>query len=431
MRGLEDSLVAEVIRATYLVETPLTAEAAAAAIAGEQSSGTFLKLAGETPDLVVRHGAAVEACETVGEVETPSLPGAKPSPTGRYTRARVTVAWPAHNVGPSLPNLLATVAGNLSELGELSGLRLVDVILPDSIYGAYPGPRHGIQGTRDLTGVTGRPLIGTIIKPSVGLSPSDTAELVARLAEGGLDFIKDDELIASPPYSPLEARVSAVMSVLNDFAERTGKRVMYAFNITGDLDEMRRRVEVVVKAGGTSAMVSLNWIGPVALAALRRDCPLAIHGHRNGWGMLSRAPMLGLDFKVFQRVCRLAGADHIHVNGLANKFSEADESVIASARACLAPERRDDPRIMPVFSSGQTVLQAHPTYEAIGTTDLIFAAGGGIMGHPDGIAAGCRALKDAWEAAMAGIPLENAARESPPLARAIATFAGKVRRKDR
>lgn len=419
--------MAERIRATYLVETPLTAAAAAAAIAGEQSTGTFVEIAGETAQLTARHAAQVESCEVIGEADLPSLPGAKPSPSGRYTRARIAISWPFENVGSSIPNLLATVSGNLSELGELSGLRVVDVELPAAFHDAYPGPGHGIAGTRTLTGVHGRPLIGTIVKPSVGLTPAETADLVGKMADGQLDFVKDDELIASPPYSPIEARVGAVMRVLRDHTDRTGRRMMYAFNITGELDEMRRRVELIAAAGGTCAMVSLNWVGPVALAALRRDCPLAIHGHRNGWGAFTRAPMLGFDFRVFQRIYRLAGADHIHVNGLSNKFSEDDASVIASARACLAEEKPGDPRVMPVFSSGQTVLQVHPTFAAVGSVDLIFAAGGGIMAHPDGVAAGATALRDAWASAVAGVPLADAARESRPLARAIERFRGKVR----
>jgi ribulose-bisphosphate carboxylase large chain len=419
--------VSETIRASYLIETPLDAERAAEAIAGEQSSGTFVKLGAEADAHVAHHSARVDACEVLGEVVTPTLPGAKPSPTGRYTRATVTIAWPLDNVGASLPNLLATVAGYLSELGELSGIRLLDVELPEPFIRALPGPRFGVAGTRRLAGVERRPLIGTIIKPSVGLSPAHTADLVRQLAEGGLDFIKDDELIASPPYSPIAARIDAVMAVLNAHADKTGRGVMYAFNVTGELDEMRRAVELIAKAGGTCAMVSLNWVGLVALTALRRECPLAIHGHRNGWGMLSRAPLLGMDFRVFQKVYRLAGADHLHVNGLANKFSEADASVIASARACLEPLSPGDPCVIPVFSSAQTVLQVEATYRALGSADLIYASGGGIMAHPDGIGAGCSALREAWEAAMSGIPLAAAAAGSQVLARAVETFAGKIR----
>src|SRR5690606_14304727 len=155
---------------------------------------------------------------------------------GPYRRGRVRVAFPLENMGLNLPTLLATVAGNLYELRELSGVRLVDLELPDAFIEKYPGPRFGVEGTRSLSGVYGRPLIGTIVKPSVGLSPEQTAELVESLAQAGIDFIKDDELMAGPPHSPLAQRVEAVMRVINEVAHRTGKRIMYAFNITDDLD---------------------------------------------------------------------------------------------------------------------------------------------------------------------------------------------------
>jgi ribulose-bisphosphate carboxylase large chain len=169
-------------------------------------------------------------------------------------------------------------------------------------------------------------------------------------------------------------------------------------------------------------MLSLNWVGTPAVLALRREFPLFIHGHRNGWALFSRAPMLGFDYRVYQKLHRLAGVDHIHVNGLRNKFAESDESVLASARACLTPLHGADPRVMPVLSSAQTVLQVHDTFAALKTTDLIHACGGGIVGHPDGIAYGTRALRAAWEAARAGIPLATAAREMPELRRAVETF---------
>src|SRR5689334_19134898 len=167
------------IEADYLLETAYPLEAAAEAIAGEQSSGTFVPVPGETPELKERAAARVECITVVGEAEEPALPGAgMPQKGGPRLRALVTLSWPPDNLGPSLPNLLATVAGNLFELKQASGLRLVDIRLPDAFAAAYRGPQFGIDGTRRLAGVRGRPLIGTIIKPSVGLSPEDTAELV-------------------------------------------------------------------------------------------------------------------------------------------------------------------------------------------------------------------------------------------------------------
>ena len=274
-----------------------------------------------------------------------------------------------------------------------------------------------------MTGVYDRPIIGTIIKPSGGLSPQETAELVQTLVEAGLDFIKDDELIANPPYSPLKERVSAVMRIINDHADKTGKKVMYGFNISGEMDEMLRHHDLVLEAGGTCTMISVNSVGLSGLIHLRRHSQLPIHAHRNGWGALSRSPYLGFDYRAYQKFWRLGGADHLHVNGLRNKFCESDESVISSARECLTPILGDHV-VMPVFSSGQWAGQAPDTYKELGSFDLMYLAGGGIMAHPDGPAAGVLSLRQAWEAAIEGKTLAEYARNHEALRLALEKYGG-------
>ncbi|TVP42960.1 MAG: ribulose 1,5-bisphosphate carboxylase [Halomonas sp.] len=417
------------IYARYLIETPYSVEHAAQVMAGEQSSGTFTRLANETDALREAHGAIVENIEMAEAVNTPSLPmRADLAPQGHslFQRALVELSWPLENMGPSLPNLVSTVAGNLFELKEFSALKLLDIDLPSAFANAYPGPQFGTLGTRQLTGVEQGPLIGTIIKPSVGLSPSETAEMVEQLVAGGIDFIKDDELQANGTHNPLRARVDAIMPILNAHAERTGKKVMYAFNISGDIDEMRAQHDYVVAAGGTCVMVAVNSVGLAGVAHLRRHCQVALHGHRAGWGMLSRSPHLGMAFTAYHKLWRLAGVDHIHVNGLRNKFSEEDDSVINSARACQAAMFETPAagyQVMPVFSSGQSAAQVADTYQALGNSDLIYCCGGGIMAHPGGIASGVASLRQAWQAAIGGIPLASYAREHRELAQAMETFS--------
>lgn len=417
------------IFADYWIETAYPIQDAAAAMAGEQSSGTFVKVPGETAELRERSAARVEKLEELEPAVEPSLPGAgapKGSMQPVYRRAHVTLSWPLSNLGPSLPNLLAAVAGNLFELKQFSGLRLLDMRLPDAFRDRYPGPQFGVAGTRKLSGVERLPMVGTIIKPSVGLSPDATAGMVRQLADAGIDFIKDDELQADGPDCPFDDRVRAVMKVLEEHAGRTGKRVMYAFNVTGEIDEMKRRHDLVAEQGGTCIMVSLNSAGLPGLTALRRDSRLPIHAHRNGWGLYSRSPALGISYIAYQKFWRLAGADHMHVNGLRNKFCEPDDSVIASARECLTPMFAGEGRgceVMPVFSSGQWAGQAPDTYRALGSMDLIYTCGGGIMGHPGGIASGVRSIRQAFEAAFGNRSLEQAARSNDALRQAIERFS--------
>jgi ribulose-bisphosphate carboxylase large chain len=411
-------------RARYLVESADPIQKAADVIAGEQSSGTFLALAGETDDLKRRSRARVTRIDPLPPAHEPSLASAlveRRPHGGVYHRGEIEIAFPVDNVGANLPTLMATVAGNLYELGEVTGLRLLDLDLPDDYVSRFPGPRFGVEGTRAKAGVHGRPLIGTIVKPSIGLTPEQTAELVDALCAADIDFIKDDELLADPPCAPFSERLRAVMPVLHRHADRIGRMPMYAINISGTVEEMRRRHDQVVKAGGTCVMVSANWIGLASLQDLRLHAQLPIHAHRNGWGALTRCPQLGMAFAAYQKVLRLAGADQLHVNGLRGKFWEPDDSVIASARACLAAFGAT-PAIMPVFSSGQWAGQAPEMYARLGTTDLMHLAGGGIIGHPQGVAAGVASMREGWQAAVAGIDLHEYAKRRPALAAAIARF---------
>jgi ribulose-bisphosphate carboxylase large chain len=410
----------ERVFATYLIETPLAVEKAAAALAGEQSSGTFVAVPGETAELKQRFAARVEKIKPLETVNAPGLPGGRRA-DGKFQRAEIVVSWPVENFGFNLPALVSTVQGNLYELSQFSGLKLMDLELPASFAGHFRGPKFGIAGCRGLTGVQNRPLIGTIIKPSIGLTPQQTAELVKTLAQAGIDFIKDDELMVDPPHSPFNERVEAVMRVLKDHAGRTGKQVMYAFNLSDELDAMQRHYEKVVSAGGTCAMISLNSVG---LAGVKKICDLgalAVHGHRNGWGMLNRHPLLGIEFPAYQKIWRLAGVDQIHVNGIANKFWESDDSVVRSIESCLQPLPGGFP-ILPVVSSGQWGGQAPETFRRTRTVDLLYLAGGGIMAHPGGAAAGVHSLQQWWAAAVEGLTRESAVAKYPGLKSSVDKF---------
>ncbi len=410
----------ERITATYFIETPYAPEQAAQVLAGEQSSGTFVAVPGETEELKQRFAAKVESIEPLETVDTPAIPGAT-STTGKYHRAIVKVSWSIENFGCNLPVMVSTLQGNLYEITQFTGLKLMDIELPSLYAEHYKGAAFGIDGCRKLTNTYNRPLIGTIIKPSIGLSVQQTAAIVQELAEAGIDFIKDDELLSSSANSGFNDRVDAVMKVINAHADKTGKKVMYAFNISGEVDEMMQRYEKIANSGGTCAMVSINSVG---LSAAKKICDqgqLAIHAHRNGWGMMTRHPLLGIDFRAYQKIWRLAGVDQLHVNGIQNKFWESDDSVVASIDA-LKQSFYQQKNILPVVSSGQWGGQAFETYRRTATVDLLYMAGGGIMAHPMGPAAGVVALQQAWKAAVDGLTLEQARKEYKEFDKAAEKF---------
>jgi ribulose-bisphosphate carboxylase large chain len=419
--------------ATYLIETPLDVAQVAEVLAGEQSCGTFARVEGETEALRERARAIVESIELLDVAPAPSLPNGWMERRGMFgkpqawQRARLKVSFPVANVGANLPTLAATVSGNLFDLGEVTGLRLESVDLPASYRKQFDFPAQGIAGTRKATGVQGRPLIGTIIKPNVGLSAQETGELVGKLCAAGVDFVKDDECSGNPDHAPLVERVKAVMKRVRAHQDKTGKHVMVAFNISDDLDAMRRHADLVQAEGGSCVMASLNWCGYSAIQSLRRHTPLAIHGHRNGFGALSRHPMLGFSYPAWQTLWRLAGVDHMHVHGLQGKFAQDDDEVVEAAQVSLQPlaEGLDD-RVLPAFSNGQWAGTVPATWDSVRSNDLLFMSGGGILAHPDGAAAGVASLQQAWDAVQRGETLADRAGRSPELQRAIQFFGKKA-----
>ncbi|TPJ35353.1 3-oxo-isoapionate-4-phosphate decarboxylase OiaX [Mesorhizobium sp. B2-6-5] len=409
------------ITLTYRIETAGSIESLAAKIASDQSTGTFVALPGETEELKARVAARVLAIRHLPDAAQPSLPG---SGNGPFRRADVDIAFPFDAIGTDLAALMTIAIGGTYSIKGLTGIRVIDMKLPEQYRGAHPGPQFGLAGSRRLTGVKDRPIIGTIVKPALGLRPRETAAMVGELIEAGVDFIKDDEKLMSPAYSPLAERIKAIMPLVLDHEQKTGKKVMYAFGIShADPDEMMRNHDLVIKAGGNCAVVNINSIGFGGMAFLRKRSGLVLHAHRNGWDILTRHPGLGMDFRVWQQFWRLLGVDQFQINGIASKYWEPDASFVRSFKAVTTPIFSPDDCALPVAGSGQWGGQAPETYERTGrTVDLLYLCGGGIVSHPDGPGAGVRAVRQAWQAAVDGIPLADHARSHAELARSIEKF---------
>lgn len=412
------------IRVTYRIETPGNVEALAAKIASDQSTGTFVAVPGETEELKARVAARVVAVRPLSPLDRPSFPdegaGAK-----SFNRADADIEFPLDAVGTDLSALMTIAIGGAYSIKGMTGIRVVDLKLPKEFAAAYPGPQFGIPGSRRLTGVQDRPIIGTIVKPALGLRPHETAELVGDLLSSGVDFIKDDEKLMSPAYSPLKDRVAAIMPRILDHEQKTGKKVMYAFGISNvDPDEMMRNHDLVLQAGGNAAVININSIGMGGLSFLRKRSGLVLHGHRNGWDILTRHSGLGMEFSVWQQFWRLLGIDQFQINGIRVKYWEPDDSFVKSFEAVSTPLFSKEDCPLPVVGSGQWGGQAPETYARTGqSTDLLYLCGGGIVSHPGGAGAGVRAVQQAWEATVADISLEDYAKDHPELAQSLEKFA--------
>lgn len=410
---------------TYRIETPGdNITAMAAKIASDQSTGTFVPTPGETEELKARVAARVTDIRRLPDSTSASWPETT-SHKGPFSRADVDIQFPLDAVGTDLSALMTIAIGGVFSIKGMSGIRIVDMKLPDAFKHTHPGPQFAMPGTRHLTGVYKRPIIGTIVKPALGLRPPETAALVKELIASGVDFIKDDEKLMSPAYSPLSERVAAIMPLINDHEQRTGKKVMYAFGIShADPDEMMRNHDLVLKAGGNCAVVNINSIGFGGMAFLRKRSGLVIHAHRNGWDILTRHSGLGMEFKVWQQFWRLLGVDQFQINGIGVKYWEPDESFIASFKAVTQPLYDESDCALPVVGSGQWGGQAPETFQRTGRSiDLLYLCGGGIVSHPMGAAAGVQAVKQAWQAAVNDIPLNVYAKDHAELAASIQFFS--------
>ncbi|MDF1775490.1 MAG: ribulose-bisphosphate carboxylase large subunit family protein [Rhizobiaceae bacterium] len=409
------------IRVTYRLETPGSVEALAAKIASDQSTGTFTELPGETAEVQARCAARVEQITPLPDVQTPSFPD--PAGHGPYNRADVVIAYPLEAIGTDIAALVTITIGGVFAVRGLTGVRVMDIDLP-SEWACYPGPQFGIEGSRRLMGVPDGPMIASIIKPSLGLLPQEAAAVIKQLCDAGVDFIKDDEKLMSPGYSPLEERVKAIMPVINNHQQRTGKKVMYAFGISSaDPDVMMRNHDLVMEHGGNAAVININSIGYGAMSFLRKRSGLCLHAHRNGWDILTRHPGLGMEFRAYQKIWRLLGVDQFQVNGIRAKYWEPDDSFVRSFGDVMTPIFSQNDRALPVVCSGQWGGQAVETYERTGRTlDLMYLGGGGIHGHPMGPASGVAAIRQAWDAARDGVGLEAKAMDHPELAAALAKW---------
>lgn len=378
--------------AKYRVETDLPLKKAAAAIAAEQSTGTWTEVRGADNPLAARVISAEGKEAVIGFPEEIFEPG-------------------------NIPQYLSVVAGNLFGLGDLKKVRLQDVIFPESMVRAHRGPRFGIEDARKILGVNDRPLVGTIVKPKVGLDPAGTAAVAAAAVRGGLDLVKDDETLTDQAFCPLVPRVEAVMSALDRVEKDTGKRAFYAVNVTTGADRILERAERAVDHGANMVMVDVLTAGFSALEALSRNVNVPVHVHRTMHGAFTRDRAHGISMTVISRLVRLAGGTNLHTGSYSGKMAGEKEDNDLS-RDALREEWHGLKRVFPVASGGIYPAKVHANLDGYGI-DCIVQAGGGVHGHPDGTTAGARAMVQAVEAWQRKIPVREYAKDHKELETAL------------
>lgn len=396
--------------ATYYFRTKdgVDASYAANAIREEQTTGTWTSLSTVNDKTAYVH-ALDGSVEDLVEL-----------PDGGYL-TRICFPHEIFEKG-NIPQYLSVIAGNLFGLGKLEAVRLLDIDLPENLCGC--GPKFGIDGVRKIVGteVSCRPHIGTIIKPKVGLNPKDTAQVAYEAALGGLDLIKDDETLTNQSFCPLFERLEAVMDALDRAKDETGKQVLYAVNVTTGGDKIVELAHKAVSAGANMLMVDVLTAGFSAIQALAEDSAInvPIHVHRTMHGALTRNPHHGIAMRPIAKLVRSAGGDQLHTGSVSGKMGSKAGEVIADNMEITKQLSYLKP-VFPVSSGGLHPGKVAAEISKLGT-DIVLQAGGGIHGHPEGTTAGTRAMLQAAEAAVLGIPAREYSLSHPELAAALAKW---------
>ncbi|MBI2529765.1 MAG: type III ribulose-bisphosphate carboxylase [Candidatus Diapherotrites archaeon] len=354
----------------------------------------------------------------------------------------IKIAYPSElfELG-NVPQLMSSVAGNVFGMSLLNNLRLEDINLPNSYIRAFRGPKYGIPGIRKMLRVYKRPLLGTIIKPKLGLDEKEHAQVAYQAWLGGCDIVKDDENLSSMKFNKFYSRIAKTINLRDRCEKETGEKKIYMPNITAECDEMLRRAEFAKKVGCEYAMVDVLTVGWSALQKLRNaneGLKLVLHGHRAGHAAITRNPKHGISMLVIAKLCRLIGIDQLHVGAVVGKMEGAKREVQEIGEEIEERIIRPDKKhhilaenwlhIKPMFavcSGGLHPGKVPALVKAMGPHIIIIQMGGGIHGHPRGTFYGAMAARQAVEATMHGIPLKDYAKYNRELREALDKFGEK------
>ena len=317
----------------------------------------------------------------------------------------------------SVPQFFSSVCGNIFGMSDVEKLRLDDVFFPKAYTKSFKGPRFGIKGVRKVLGVKNRPLVGTIVKPKLGLTAREHAKVAYNAWLGGCDLVKDDENLTSMKFNPFKKRVLLTLKMREKAERETGEKKAYMPNVTAPALEMIERAKFVKSAGGKYAMVDILAAGFSALQALRKQgLGLILHAHRAGHAAFTRNKQHGISMLVIAKLARLAGVDQLHVGAIFGKMEGSEKEVKGIVKGIT--EKSTLKPVFPVCSGGLHPGRVFPLVKALGK-DIIIQSGGGVHGHPLGTIKGARAMRQAVEGALEGFDPKEYALTHKELALAL------------
>lgn len=391
------------VLATYEAKAPKNADILrrVANFAVGQTIGTWIPVPGITEEMIDAYQGSVLSVEVLAE-------------EGDDVRYSTTIAFPTANFGGSLTQLMTALVGN--DVSTAMRSKLVNLTVRNGGEADFSAPKQGIGQLRKLTGVYGRPLVLNMIKPCAGYTPEEGAKLFREVALGGVDLVKDDELLGSPVYNHVEERTRLYTRVAREVYEQTGHHTLYVPNISGRPSQLLDNARRVMDAGARACLVNYVFGGLDALLELNEAFgdKLFLLAHYAGLSVMES----GLSNGVFLgTLARLAGAHSV----MTMCPNPTDRAAMADFDNTVAMQHGPCGRLGPVLTTvggGITPVNQQWIQRALGN-DVIIGIGGAIQGHPMGATAGAEAAMAAVSASAAGIPLEAAAKSCEALKKAI------------
>ncbi len=351
---------------------------------------------------------------------------------------RIKIAYPIElfELG-NMPNILSSVGGNVYGMKSVKGLFWEDVEIPKKMLKSFRGPRFGIKGVRKILKVYDRPLIGTIVKPKVGLTSSQHAKVAYESWIGGCDIVKDDENLGSQSFNNFYKRIKLTLKAMRKAEKETGEKKIYLANCTAETEEMKKRIKFVESNGGNYIMLDILTLGWAGLQTARNFTRLPIHAHRAGHAMFDRIENkdkrgFGMSMEVIAQFARMVGVDTLHIGTAYGKMSGGKDEVLhieEEMERKFTKETRNYLNqkwynVKPVFgvASGGVYPGIVPEIMEFMGKDIVLQAGGGIHGHPRGTEAGARAMRQAVDATLKKISLKKYARTHEELKEALETW---------
>lgn len=357
---------------TYYIESLSTLKIAAENLAIGQSVGNpSIRNEWETDELFEKH-----ACKILEDEKILS----------KLSKGVVKIAFPLANIDlktDGITQLLVQIMGGQLDIDDFKACHILDIDFPKEALRLFLKPKYGIKGIRNFTKVFDKPLLGGIIKPKIGISPDVLLKMVKQMVEGGVNFIKEDEIMANPSCCKLEERVPLVMDYLKN------KRIIYAVNITSDYPYVIERANKVYELGGNAVHVNF-WNGLGVYKTIRElDLPLFLFFQKSGDKILTdNNHKFHIDWKVICKLAGLMGVDFIHA-GMLGGYSDYDVDDMLEILSIL---RKDD--VMPSLSCGMHPGLVNSITKKIGI-DYMANTGGAIHGHPNGTKEGAMAMRQA------------------------------------